>query len=621
MRALACGAFGGRVPMEDRDDALHELLSRAFLPGGGLLDAETFADVLAETRRVHLKGKEVLFARGDASDSLYVVENGRLRASGPDQSGKEMSRDLVAGELLGEMGVLSGEARSMTVYAVRDSRLAALSKSAIEGLMSRRPQLMMGVLNTLIARLRGAAPASRATGSCFALAVVPLGKGVETEGFSRRIATALEEMGPTRHLDRAAVEGRGGGDLDDWLNRQEDAHRFLVYAASLDDEEWTRRCVRQADHVLLVAGAGDEPAPGEKELALIWRDHGPTSARRSLALVHPDDAPCPSGTSRWLAGRDLHRHYHLRPGRPGDFGRIARSLADLAVGLVLGGGGARGFSQIGVIRALRENGIPIDFVGGTSMGAIIAAACAMDWDASTMIALGKEAFVESKAFREYTLPLVSLLRGRRLERVTRKIFGETQVEDLWLPQFSISCNLTAGEPLVHRRGPLWKALRASGSLPGVLSPVLDDGQLLVDGGVLDNLPGDVMRSLSGGPMIVVDVTPDRDLSPRCESVPSPWRILRSRLLSRDDLGMPGILDILTRSTTLTSARVASEVKDDADLLFRPDVRDYKMLEFEAIEELAEIGYRHALDVIERRGGAAQLLADLSQSSHSAPACA
>src|SRR5690606_9157065 len=133
-----------------------------------------------------------------------------------------------------------------------------------------------------------------------------LGGGAATKGFSTRIASALEWMGSTRHLDRAAVDERGGGERLDWLDRQEDAHRFLVYAADLDDEEWTRRCVRQAHHVLLVAGAAGDPAPGEKELALIWRDHGPTPARRSLALVHPDGETCPSGTLRWLERRDLH---------------------------------------------------------------------------------------------------------------------------------------------------------------------------------------------------------------------------------------------------------------------------------------------------------------------------
>jgi predicted acylesterase/phospholipase RssA len=596
--------------MEDRDRILHLVLSRAFLPGNQILDDATFDDLLSKARRVALRGKEVFFHRGDPSDCLAVIVRGRLRAVGPDQSGAEMTRDLPSGELLGEMGVLSGEARSMTVYAVRDSELLTLSKEDMESLMSRHPQLMMGILNTLIGRLRGRTPGSHGTPSCVALAVVPLGPDPLLDGFAEALATSLAASGPTLVLDRSTALARSGETLVDWIEEQEAEHRFLVYVGDLGDSDWTRRCIRQADHVLLVAAATADPSPGPNEEELVWRDHGPTSARRSLVLVHPEGTVRPSGTARWLDSRELHRHFHLRPHRAEDFGRIARTLTERGVGLVLGGGGARGFSQIGVIRALQENGIPIDLIGGTSMGAIVAAAYAMGWDAPTMTALGREAFVDSKAFTEYTLPLVSLLRGHRLDRVTRKIFGETLVEDLWIPQFSVSCNLTASEAVVHRRGPLWKAVRASGSLPGVLAPIVENGDLLVDGGVLDNLPGDVMRSISGGPVIVVDVTPGQDLKATCESAPSPWRILRDRFLSRPGPGMPGIVDILMRATTLNSVRVAGEVKRDADLYLHPPVEGFGMLEFDAVERIVAIGYEYTIARIEEAGGPAELLARL-----------
>ncbi len=603
--------------MEDRAPQLRHVLSESFLPGGGLLDDEAFGKLLEHLRWVHLRGKELLFLRGDASDDLYVVVSGRLRAVGPDQSGREMTRDLGVGEVIGEMGAIAGEPRSMAVFAVRDSDLVSLSRRALENLIAEHPQLMMGILSTVIRRLRlPAGTEGEAGATCSTLALVPLGRDLPAGEFARRLVKSLGALGAVRLLDRGTVEALsgvpGGADsppgtpegegLQDCLNRQEAAHEFLVFLADPDHVEWTRRCLRQADHILLVAMAAADPAPDEGEAGLVWDDHGARSARKSLALVHGDGAPLPEGTARWLEGRDLHRHYHVRWGAPSDFDRLARSLAERGVGLVLGGGGARGFAQIGVIRALRESGIPIDFVGGTSMGAIVAAACAMEWDAPTMVALGVEAFVESKAFKEYTLPLVSLIRGDRLERVTRKIFGETRIEDLWIPQFSVSCNLTSSEAVVHRRGLLWRALRASGSLPGVLAPVLEDGQLLVDGGVLDNLPGGVMRSWSGGPVIVVDVSPAVDLRANCERVPSPWQLIRSRFASRGRPAMPGIVDILMRATTLTSARIASSVRGDADLYLHPPVEAYGLLEFEAIERIAEDGYAYAMSRIEELGG-------------------
>jgi NTE family protein/lysophospholipid hydrolase len=294
---------------------------------------------------------------------------------------------------------------------------------------------------------------------------------------------------------------------------------------------------------------------------------------------------------------------------PEDFARLARSLAERAVGLVLGGGGARCFAQIGVIRALRECGIPIDSVGGTSMGAIVAAACAMGWDHAAMVRLARRAFVESKSFLEYTLPMISFIRGRRLDRVSREIFGDTQVEDLWIPQFSVSSNLTTTEPIVHRRGPVWKAVRASGSLPGVLPPVLAGRHLLVDGGVLNNLPGDVMRARSGGPLIVVDVAPEEDLHAECDCVPSPWWMLWKRLRSgRGGAGMPGIFDIMIRATLLSSIRAAKAMRKEADLYLHPPVQCYGMLQFDAIEQIVETGYQYALRQIELFGGREKLCA-------------
>ncbi|HRQ88179.1 MAG TPA: patatin-like phospholipase family protein [Bacteroidia bacterium] len=597
--------------MSERNQPLLGILSRAFLPGDQILDPAAFDDILGQAEWIHLRGKELLFTKGEESDSVFVIKSGRLRAVGPDQSGKEMSRDLTAGELLGEMGVISSETRSMTVFAVRDSDLIKLSKSAMEGLMSSHPQLMMGMLETLIERLRGTPSASRQTAPCLAVAVVPLGRSVHCRSLASRLAESLGAMGATLLLDPASVAERSGDALVGWLNEQEANHQFLVYAADFANEEWTRRCIRQADHILLVAEPGDDPEPSPQEIDYLWSDFGPTSARRSLALLHPDGRKRPTGTARWLDRRILHRHYQIRLDREEDFPRLARSIAERGIGLVLGGGGARGFAQIGVIRALRESGIPIDFVGGTSMGSIVAAACAMEWDAPTMSALAREAFVDSKAFSEYTLPLISLLKGRRLERVTRKIFGETQIEDLWIPQFSVSCDLSSSEAVIHRRGPLWRAVRASGSLPGVLAPMLEDGHLLVDGGVLNNLPGDVMRSLSGGPIIVVDVSPSQDLRARCEQVPTPWQILRNRFLSRPSPGMPGIVDILMRATTLTSVRVAGDVRRDADLYLHPPIEGYGMLEFDAIDRIVADGYGYAMRRIEELGGPAQVMALLS----------
>ena len=194
----------------------------------------------------------------------------------------------------------------------------------------------------------------------------------------------------------------------------------------------------------------------------------------------------------------LDSYHHVRLGDPGNLARVASILSGRAVGLALGGGGARGYAHIGVVAALRGLGIPIDMVGGTSMGAVIAAQVALGLSREELINLNLR-FMSRKPFAQYTIPMLALLNARRLQEGMQMAVGETQIKDLWINCFAISVNLTTTEMVVHDRGPVWEAVRASVSLPGILPPFVRGSHLLVDGGVINNLPGDVMRQRGGDP--------------------------------------------------------------------------------------------------------------------------
>ena len=283
----------------------------------------------------------------------------------------------------------------------------------------------------------------------------------------------------------------------------------------------------------------------------------------------------------------------------GDFGRLARCLSGRAVGLALGGGGARGFAHVGVLRALKEAGVAIDLIGGTSMGAVVAALHAMGLDCQAMLRMAHDLFLAEKPYREFTLPMISLIRSRRLDRVVRRTYGDTRIEDLWLSYFCISTDLTAAEMVTHDRGPLWRAVRASSSLPGVFVPVVDEGHLLVDGGVMNNLPGDVMRARCGGRVIVVNVSPEQELSVPWKQFPSPWKLLWDRILRfKRRARVPSILDVLMRTIVASSDHRAEQVKADADLYLHPPVARYGLLEFAAYEEITEAGYQYAKETLE-----------------------
>ena len=266
--------------------------------------------------------------------------------------------------------------------------------------------------------------------------------------------------------------------------------------------------------------------------------------------------------------------------------------------MVLGGGGARGAAHIGVLRALRASSVPIDVIGGTSAGAGVGAMLAMGWDDEAILAANLDGFVRSNPFRWPTLPLISLYSRSRMDALSRRLYGDLQIEDLWIDFYCVSCNLNRGGAMIHRRGSLWKAVRASSSVPGIAAPVVEGGELLVDGGVVDNLPGARMRELVDGKVIVVDVTLDQGMSVDIEyaEVPGPWRLLWRRLnpFSRKRR-FPGILDVLLRTVMVSSLPARARALADADLVLRPPVDRFGMLDFGHIEEIARCAYEYAME--------------------------
>ena len=616
-----------------RRSQLAAILGRLF----GAVDGVTLREVEAQVAWVRLGGGQTLFRQGDEADAVYFVVSGRLRALVEGDDGAErVLNEMAPGESIGEIALLTGEPRTATVRAIRDAELARLDLPAFERLVDRYPRAMMSVARTVVRRLRRSEGSLRRAATATNLALVPAHPDAPLADLARRLAAALASFGPVRHLTAervGALLGRqGAAETDDdapfaprlaaWLDQQESQHRFVVYEADASASPWTRRCVRQADEVLLVAEAARDPALGEVEAALFGPDGSPSSARRSLVLLHPDGSRLPSGTSAWLAARRLDAHYHVRLDTEADVGRLARSLAGRAVGLVLGGGGARGLAHIGVIRALLEAGVPIDHIAGTSMGAVVAGLYGMGHDPEAMVRICRESFLGRKPHKEYTLPLVSLIRSRRLDGLARANYGETRIEDLWLPFFCVSCNLTAAEPVVHADGLLWRAVRASASLPGVFVPVIRDGHLLVDGGVMNNLPGDVMRARARGTVMVVNVSPEQDLALDREEYPSPWQLLWQRLRRSDELArVPSILDVLIRTIVASSIQRAHQVVADADLCFRPPVQRFGLLEFTALHTIVEAGYQHAkakLHALRGNGALESILRGPTQQAPAAP---
>lgn len=581
----------------------------------GPLDDDLLAAIGREARWLTLRSGEVLFRQGDPGDAWYVVTSGRLAVvePSPGEQSDRLLAEVGRGEALGELSLLTGEPRSATVYALHDAELVRFPMSEFAQLLSTVPQVMDTVLRTLAGRLVQHGRAARKTATAgLTLALVPATPDVPVAAFAERLAATLSRFGPTLRVSSADLDAIGirreTVDRSDthparirlvtWLEAQGAAHRFLVLVADAVPNGWTERVVGHADQVMVVADAAGGPRPGALEQALWPGGTLRRQPRRLLTLLHRDGSRPPRGTARWLDARTVDAHVHVRLDRPDDVERVARSVAGRGVSLVLSGGGARCFAQLGVVRAMRELGIPIDLVAGTSAGAMSAFLVAADRTDAEMRQAARR-FHRARPMSGYTLPLFSLKRGERLSRALKEECGEVQIEDLWLPFVAVSSNLTRGSVELHTRGPAWEALRASGSAPGIVDPYVRDGELLVDGALTDNLPVRVARERIEGRVIAVDVSSSQPLGLVDGPYPSPWRELLGRLARpgarQDRPPPPGLLEVVLHSMFLASLATVEQMRLEADLCLRPELTEFGTQASAMYERIMDAGYHHSLD--------------------------
>jgi NTE family protein len=540
---------------------------------------------VAELQWMSLPGGRLLFEAGSPADAVYYVVSGCLGVFAPD--GALIGR-VAAGESVGEMGLIVSRPRAATVRALRDSELAMLSAGTFERVLLGHPEAILRLARLTVERIEGLGVDRRRRMTPRTLAMIPLEATVDLVPQARALVAALAHFG---RVDLVTGQ-RAGSHSPQWFHEVESRNDFVVYSGEPGDTPWTRLCLRQADVVLLVARARDVPTawPG-----LDWQDGA--ARRAELLLIHESEF-VNGAAARWQAVLPGIPCHHLRSDR--DIERIVRLLTGRAVGLVLSGGGARGFAHLGVVRALREYGVPIDMVGGTSMGGILAAGVASDWGDAELVRRFRRSFVDTNPLSDFTLPFVSLVSGRKVGQLLRRELGEIDIEDLPLPFFCVSSNLTTGRTAVHQQGPLWRWLRASVAIPGVLPPVFHGGEVYVDGGVMNNLPVDVMRAKGRGPVIGVDVGADRAFTTDIEATETPpfWNLLLGRPGGRR---RPNILQILWRTGMVNSATATLTHRLESDLLLTPSLESLDLLDWKSFERAIEMGYRDACERLE--GGA------------------
>jgi predicted acylesterase/phospholipase RssA len=548
------------------------------------------ADVVGQARERRLAAGEWLFRQGDPADSLFFVSSGRLEVLHEAGGDTSVITVLGRGAAVGELAVLTGSGRSRSVRAVRDCELVSIDKAAFEALLQCVPELALRLTRALAGQLQ----ADERPGFTAAYRPSVIGLVVPDDARDLVLSALTRALAPFgRVASRVAADD---GRPDVWgrtLDRLESANDITVLSATpADPEAWWSFCFAQADHLLVVLESGGAPVPASVATAarpthvLFLSTHvGVEEQRRSLGSLRP-------------------RSQHVvAPGRgvQSTLDRLARRMMGSSLGVVLSAGGARGFSHIGVLDVLLDAGIEIDRFGGCSMGAFIAALFAKGLTTSDVIDVCRRELVERRPFNDYTVPRVALLRARKAQRMLERVFADTQFEELKSDCFAVSCDLITAQVVVHRSGPVVQGVGSSMSIPGLVPPFHHSGRFLVDGGVLNGMPVDVM-ALEPGRVVAVDVMGEGWQPRTTPYEPRPieggWRSHIRHITGRGSDRLPKIGETLARTSVLGSWRMTESNRRLADLVIAPPVGRTSVLDFNRLDELVEIGRRSAQSSIE-----------------------
>lgn len=458
--------------------------------------------------------------------------------------------------------------------------------------------------------------------------------------------------------------------LSGYFTYLEEKYETIVYVCDTPlKSNWTSTCISQGDCILLLADAEDDECathPGDYERLLLKLK---TTARTDLCLIHQDRSVFPGSTSLWLKNRIwVQDHHHINMEIPkenvvklvkkknllldlaikiaskanpnikfqfeqvksramqsmirlnnrvnkgpetssihkNDFLRLARILSNEAVGLVLGGGGARGISHVGVVTALEKHGIPVDIIGGTSIGSFVGGLYAKDNNIVSIYGMSKKfsrrvGSIWRNVF-DLTYPVTSYITGYEFNRGIWKVFGYHEIEDFWIKYFCNSTNITNSTMEIHERGYAWRFIRASMSLAGLLPPIAYNGSMLLDGGYLDNLPVMEMKNRGAKYVIAVDVGSVDDRTPMNygDTLSGFWVLFNRINPFSSHPNVPNMMDIQLRLAYVASVHALELAKRTPNVIYlRPPIDDYATLDFLKFDEIYSVGLDYADKLLTR----------------------
>jgi predicted acylesterase/phospholipase RssA/CRP-like cAMP-binding protein len=549
------------------------------------LSEEQRGQLAKQAREVAVAAGEWLLREGEEGETMYVIRSGQLDivSEGPPET---LIRTIRRGDVVGELALLHAERRSASVRARRDSELLELSRSQFEQLIRKESSFAIALTQSMGAQLAVSKSPVASPPAPRTIAVVRLDSRAPGPEAVDRLAMGLRRAGSLARLD-PRTEGSKVELLGAIERAEDEAERVLLVAGGAA-ETWTELCLGEAEVVVAITSGQPDREWSWCASALqgceLLVTGGESASESLLAALEPRELQVLSDPDRMGAALDS----------------TARRLTGRAWGVVLSGGGARAFAHLGVIEVLLEAGLVIDRIGGVSLGGLVAGAVATGADRDTLLPMFKEG-VEANPTGDYAVPLYALLRGNRVRALLAQQFGEQRIEELPMRFFCLSCDLVAREAVVHRSGMLHEAVYASLAIPAVFPPVAtQDGRLLVDGGVLDNLPVATMAATGQGPVVASDVTGQmgafrRPARRRLAKLTRPLR----RALTGTESELPRLGETILRTVVVGSTDTVAAARQHADIVITPQVDGVGLMDWKRIDEVREMGRRTAQEALEK----------------------
>lgn len=613
------------------------LLAR--VPLFSVFDARELAEIEKSFTERRVAAGETVCREGEPGDSFFVIAAGELEVWGGGEPPRVVRR-LGPGEFLGEVSLLLGGARTATVTAARSSTLLVLGKEAFDRTLLADARVLEYLSRILSRRLATAArkrpPARRSTHVVVAGAPGLRGKSLTAAS----LASFLAEFAGGPALLVRVAGSRGAAPLEKLcaaseaelaaaLGRRPHGPATLDVSVPLDASErqladaWNALLERLAEHRFIVVDLGAGPPPllaaarqfAHHRVEIVAEPTAATPGALAVVNLHNrQSAPLPiSHCEPFVLPEDpglgqggaLEQALRLQasarsPASP-PLRRLARKLLGATVGVAVGGGAAFGIAHLGVLQALEEGGIPIDLLAGTSMGSIVAVGYATGLTPAEMIEIAERigTLRTTLSALDFTLSRPGLLAGDRLIEIFMPLAKGTDFRDLWVPCRTVATDIESGECVTIAEGPLDMAFRASCSVPVLWAPVRHRGRVLVDGGVVDPVPADIVQAMGADLVIAVNAVPPlrRGVTTVLSRVYQRINRLNPLAYFGGSRGLPNLFDVTMNSIQQLQHELGAFKAISADVRIVPDLSEFTWVEFYRPRELIERGYEAGLRAV------------------------